>query len=103
MKAILDFPVAENTGYIANPYWPEISWLITLEQDAGVHPKHGDDKRKQLIESYCQDNGIAPAKVAAARLKIEREKWYKNADGEIYIPRHQLAGALVQALSRLIR
>jgi len=84
--------------YIAKPYWPEAEFLIKLEQKARLHPKHAPDKRKLLLQTYLEDNDIDPNMVEAARKKVQEEKWYRNKDGEIFIPRHQLAGALVQAL-----
>lgn len=86
-------------GYIAQPYWPEVEWLIKLEQRAAIHPKHGSDKKRALLQSQCDEEGISLETVEAARKKIAEEKFYKDANGHIYIPRHQFSGALVQALS----
>lgn len=97
MKVELQLKFGE-LGYIAAPYWPEIEWLIKLEQKAGLHPKHGADKRKQLLQTYCHDNEIPPEKVEAARSLIANEKWYRDANGLIYIPRHHFSACLVQAL-----
>ena len=86
-------------GYIACPYWPEIEWLVKLEQKAGLHPRHGADKRKKLLETYCTDNGISLDQVDAARKKVADEHWYREPDGGIYIPASQFSGCLVQALA----
>ncbi len=100
MKKIIELEFGE-LGYIANPYWPEVEWLFQLEKAAKVHPRHGDDKRKLLIETHCKDKGIAIERVEEARRKIVEEKWYRVGNvptGNIYIPHHQFAGCLVQSL-----
>jgi hypothetical protein len=84
--------------YSAQPYWPEVQWILKLEQKAGCHPKHKPEKRKMLIEAYCEQNGITMEQVDKARAKIENDKWYRNDAGKIIIPRHQFSGCIVQSL-----
>lgn len=85
-------------GYIANPYWPEVEWCLKIEQKAGVHPRHKDDKKRKLIEHYCNQNGISLADFDAARVKIATQRWYFDKNGDIYIPRHHISGMLVQTI-----
>jgi len=92
------FDIEFSDGYIACPYWKEIEWLISVQQDAGVHFKHKPSKQRELIETYCKDQGIALADYDAAKKKVETEFWYKDPAGNIFIPRHQMAGCIVQAL-----
>lgn len=84
--------------YIAKPYWPEIYWLFTLDKAALVHPKHSAQKKDQILQSYCNNNSIPWADVLAARNKIAKEHWYRDANGNIVIPRMHLVCSWIQAL-----
>lgn len=71
---------------------------IPCRRSARRRDGHVAGKRKQLIESYCTDQGIPLTDVSKARDKIENEHWYRDHDGYIIIPRHQLSGCMVQTL-----
>jgi hypothetical protein len=92
------FELQFSDGYIANPYWQEIEWLLSVQQDAGVHFKHKPPKARELVETYLKDQGIPIAKFDAAQKKVDTEFWYKDPGGNIYIPRHQFQGSIVQSL-----
>jgi hypothetical protein len=82
-------------SYIAAPYWPELSKLIDIAKD--IHPKLGEAKRKQAIAAKMQTMGITQQEYEQFQAR-SLVKWYKHPDGRIYIPRHQLAGCLVQTV-----
>lgn len=96
MKA--KFELEFKDGYVAGPYWREIEWLISIQQKAGVHFKHKPAKQRELVETYCKDQGISMVEYDAAQRKVDTEFWYKNPAGNIIIPRHQMQGTIVQAL-----
>lgn len=97
MKAEFRITFGEQ-GYIALPYWPEIDRIINLKNAAGVHFKHAPAKQRELIETYCKDNGVPIAEFDAWEYKVANDKWYRDKNSNIVVARHQLQGAIVQAL-----
>jgi hypothetical protein len=83
------------TDYIGSPYWAELSKLINISK--GVHPKLGPEKKLAAIKANCAKIGVSPEEYASLQEKV-KEKWYKNDEGYIIIPRHQMAGMLVQTV-----
>lgn len=84
-------------SYIASPYWPETSKLIDIAK--GIHPKLGDAKKKEALQATLQKLGISKEEYQALQERSQ-QKWYKDTSGKIYIPRHQIAGMLVQTVKR---
>ena len=87
------------TNYIAHPYWPSRNLCIEIEKKSGVNRQKSDETRLAALKAECEKQGITHDDYL--RLKIEAScQWYTNADGNIIIPRHQLAGAFVQAIGQ---
>lgn len=84
-------------NYIAHPFWPAKNLCIDIEKTSGVNRQKSDDKRKAALEAECSKRGITYDDYQAARKEAARQ-WYTNAAGKIIIPRHQMAGAIVQTI-----
>lgn len=84
-------------SYIAHPFWDARNRVIEIEKKSGVNRLKNEDKRIAALKAECQKQGISYEDYQ--RLKVEAdEQWYRLPDGRIYIPRHQIAGALVQTI-----
>lgn len=89
--------VLKMTNYIAHPFWPARNICIEIEKKSGVNRQRSEDKRESALRAECKKQGYACEQYQNFRREAA-EQWYKKADGKIYIPRHQLAGGLVQAI-----
>jgi hypothetical protein len=85
------------TSYIGHPYWPERDLCIDIEKKSGVNRQKSEDKRRAALEAECKSRGMTYDDYLAAKEKAA-EPWYRNGSRKIIIPRHQMAGALVQAI-----
>jgi len=88
------------TNYIANPYWPQKNRVIEIEKKSGVARQRSEDKRIAALKSECSRQGLTYEDYLRLKREAE-EQWYRSkTDGTIIIPRHQLAGAVVQAIGQ---
>lgn len=87
----------EMSSYIAHPFWPARNTCIEIEKKSGVNRQKSEEKRLAALKAECSRQGITYEQYMAFRVQAA-EQWYRNADGVIYIPRHQIAGALVQTI-----
>jgi len=85
------------TNYIAHPFWPARNTCIEVEKKSGVNRQKSDEKRVAALKAECSRQGITYERYLDLRQQAA-EQWYRTPDGTIYIPRHQLAGALVQCI-----
>lgn len=83
------------TSYIAEPFWPELSEVIGIQKL--ISPKLGEEKKVAALKAILEKKGLTMADYANLQERAAR-KWYRNDDGAIIIPRHQIAGALVQTV-----
>jgi hypothetical protein len=84
------------TNYIAHPFWPAKNACIEIEKKSGVNRQRTDEKRLTALKAECSKQGITYEHYLDMKKESE-EQWYRR-NGVIYIPRHQLAGAFVQAV-----
>jgi hypothetical protein len=84
-------------SYIADPYWPETDDLINIQKKSGTNRAKSEAKRELALKSYLKQEGISPEEYTALVTKASR-KWYTNDDGKVIVPRHHLAGMLVNAV-----
>lgn len=85
------------TNYIAHPFWPARNAVIEVEKKSGVNRQKSDEKRVAALKAECSKQGISYERYL--ELKNEAaEQWYRKSDRTIYIPRHQIAGGIVQAI-----
>jgi len=85
-------------NYIAHPYWPSKNTVIEIEKKSGVNRQKSEEKRLAALKAECQRQGYTYEEYE--QLKTEAAKqWYRNAAGEIIIPRHQIAAAFVQTIA----
>jgi hypothetical protein len=85
------------TNYIAHPFWPAKNACIEIEKKSGVNRQRSDEKRLAALKAECSKQGTTYEKYLEMKASSE-EQWYRLSEGCIYIPRHQLAGAFVQAV-----
>lgn len=90
-------------SYIAHPYWPERERVISIELKSGVNRLKLEDKKEAALKSQCEKEGITLADYREFIEKAARQ-WYRrdndDVDSPIVIPRHQLAGCLVETIGR---
>jgi len=84
-------------SYIAHPFWPAKNTCIEIEKKSGVNRLQIEEKRVAALKAECSKQGITYEEYLELKIKAA-DQWYRNKDGEIIIPRHQVAGALVQAI-----
>lgn len=87
-------------SYIAHPYWPERETVIRIVTDSGMNRQKSDDKRIMALKGELEKRGLSIAQFEEIKRRANRQ-WYRANDaddGEIIIPRHQLAGCLVQTV-----
>lgn len=84
-------------SYIAHPFWDARNRVIEIEKKSGVNRQKSDEKRQAALKAECEKQGCTLADYE--RMKIEAaEQWYRKTDRRIYIPRHQVAGSIVQTI-----
>jgi hypothetical protein len=89
--------ILKMRSYIAHPFWDARNRVIEIEKKSGVNRQKSDEKRQSALKAECERQGCTLADYE--RLKIEAaEQWYRRIDRTIYIPRHQVAGAMVQTI-----
>lgn len=84
-------------SYIAHPYWPSRERVIRISKDSGMTRQKSDEKRDAALAAQLDKDGLTMDQYKAL-LKEAARQWYTAADGEIIIPRHHLAGSLVQTV-----
>ena len=84
-------------NYIAHPFWPAKNTCIEIEKKSGVNRQKSEEKRIAALKAECTRQGITYDQYLEFR-KQATEQWYRAKDRRIYIPRHQMAGALVQTI-----
>lgn len=87
----------EMESYIGHPYWPEKNLCIDIEKTSGVNRQKSDEKRLAAIKAECKRRGMTYQQYLDAKKASERP-FYTAKNGAIIIPRHQLAGAIAQAI-----
>jgi hypothetical protein len=89
-------------SYIAHPYWPETDDVINIQKRSGMNRARTDDSRHKALKEHLKKEGVT-LKDYDELLRKSRRPWYRvDNDDEtspIVIPRHQLAGALVQTVN----
>lgn len=90
----------EMKNYIAHPFWPARNRVIEIEKKSGVNRQKSEEKRAAAIKAECERQGFTIEDYA--RFKGEAaEQWYRwpqERGATIIIPRHQIAGGIVQAI-----
>jgi len=86
-------------NYIAHPYWPARDLVIDIEKKAGAARQRSEEKRIAAIKAECARHGITYDDYLRLKKEAE-EQWYRDKSGNIIIPRHQIAGALVQTIEQ---
>ena len=90
-------------SYLAHPYWPERERVITIQKVSGMNRQKSDDKRQAALMTQCDREGISLVEYRELE-KLAARPWYRvdNDDPttEIVIPRHQVAGCLVETVGK---
>jgi hypothetical protein len=87
----------EMTSYIAHPFWPETNQRIEVEKKSGVNRQKSEEKRIAALKAECTRRGITYDDYLKL-VALSQRQWYTRDDGSIYIPRHHIAGGLVQVI-----
>jgi hypothetical protein len=98
VKVAFSFNGDGKTGYIGQPFWPELNTLINIMKD--VHPKLGDAKKQQAIQASCEKQGVSPEEFLRIQAKVETQHFYTKGDSplsEIIIPERQIQSFLNHA------
>lgn len=89
-------------GYAGLPYWPELATLIDIGKE--IHPKLKGAKKQQALEAELNKRGLTQADYDRLTIRSQRKFYTENdsddGSGEIVIPRHVLAGMMVQTVKR---
>ena len=85
------------TNYIAHPFWPETNACIEIEKKSGANRQKSEDKRRAAIQAECEKQGVTYERYLEMK-KLSKRQFYQREGGRIYIPRHQMSGALVQTI-----
>lgn len=91
--------VLEMQSYIAHPYWPARNKVIEIQKKSGVNRQKSEEKREAALKAECARQGITFERYHELLVEAA-EQWYRAADRKIMIPRHQLAGAIVETIGR---
>jgi len=95
--------VFEFENYIAHPYWPECDRVISIDLHSGVNRLKIEHKKLAALKGQCQKEGIT-LDAYDAMIESSKRQWYRVDDKDqtspIIIPRHQLAGCLVETVGR---
>lgn len=85
-------------SYIADPYWPERSEVINIRKRSGCDRGNmGEAKREQALKAQVEKEGLSWDEYENLVARSQR-RWYRDDEGLIIIPRHQLAGMLVETI-----
>lgn len=85
-------------SYIAQPYWPELDEVVNIQKKSGYSMARTEAKREQNLKSYLDKIGMKQSEYDDL-VKRSQRKWYTNENNLIIIPRHHLAGCLIQSLN----
>jgi len=87
-------------SYIGDPFWTEMSELIDIQKKSGMNRARSEDKKEAALKAWLKKENITDAEYKALEALASRP-WYRVDDrdqtSEIVIPRHHVAGMLVQA------
>lgn len=87
-------------NYIAHPFWPAKNTVIDIEKKSGVNRQKSEEKRQAALKAECARQGITLLDYEQLK-KEAAEEWYRSPQipgSPIIIPRHQIAGGIVQAI-----
>ncbi|QDU81572.1 hypothetical protein Pla110_33140 [Polystyrenella longa] len=89
-------------SYIAKPFWPETSDVIDIEKKSGLNRCRTESTRETALKSYLKKEHMTLEDYQELKIKAKRE-WHRldndNNESPIVIPRHHLAGCLVETVS----
>lgn len=83
-------------SYIAEPYWPAKDRVVDILKKSGMNRAKSDQKREEALSRYLES--VNMSRDDFKKLQAEADApWYVNAEGMIFIPRHHMSAALVNA------
>ena len=86
--------------YICQPYRPEMAYLIEIQTKSGTNKCRTDKTRRDALLGYLERLKMTEEDYRQLEIAA-KAPWYLNAEGIIFIPRHQLAGMLVETSKRI--
>uniref|UniRef100_A0A6M3XZY7 CRISPR-associated protein n=2 Tax=viral metagenome TaxID=1070528 RepID=A0A6M3XZY7_9ZZZZ len=89
-------------SYIAHPFWPETNTVINIQKQSGMNRAQSDAGRDKALKGHLQNLGLTMDNYDRL-IALSKRQWYRtdntNPKSSIVIPRHHLAGALVQTVN----
>ncbi len=82
-------------GYIADPYFPVREEVINIQKLSGMNLARSEAKREQALKEYLRRQNKTWEEYEAL-VALASRPWYRDADGHIIIPAHQMYGCLIQ-------
>jgi len=90
-------------SYIGHPYWGQRGDVIDIVKYSGMNRCKSEDKRQQALKGHLSKIGLTLEDFEDLQAKANRQ-WYRVDDDDqsspIVVPRHQLAGCLVETIKR---
>lgn len=93
MKITLQFA---KPGYICDPYRPELFRLIEIQKQSGMMRARSEKKKRECLESYLHTAGMNLPEYEKLE-KAAKEPFWKDEQGEIFIPASSILACLVNA------
>jgi len=72
-------------GYIAQPFWPEMKTVISIQKSSGYNRVKSDKRRKAVLMTELERRGLTEQQYEELVEKSKRP-FYTAPDGEIVIP-----------------
>lgn len=83
-----------DRGYIADPYWPELSQLIDIQKKSGMNRAKSDANRRKALEGYLANAGMTHVDYENLEKKAKMP-FYRNEENEIIIPELHVSSFMV--------
>ena len=96
----IQFTLFFDKGYIADPYFPAKEELINIQKLSGMNRTRTEAKREQALKEYLRRQGISQEAYEALEERASRP-WYRDQEGAIIIPSHQMYGCLIESAKTL--
>lgn len=96
----IDLTIYFKKGYVADPYWTELTELIDIQKESGMNRARSEKNRADALATYLARQGMTPEDYAKLEA-LARRPWYRvdsdDESTEIIVSSHQLYGCLIEA------
>jgi hypothetical protein len=84
-------------GYIADPYWPALDSIISIQKKSGLNRAKSDANRRKALEEYLQRENISVERYEQLVAESKLPFYLDEGNGEIVIPVLHVSSFLVAA------